>query len=155
MCFQNEFICFSENDNSSIKSDERKSLSNFSKKTHRNKFNENLPTRQHSLRSCRNPETSYKIPRNQTKRIRTNSSSSSNNSMITCANISLQRKLYKQILIAESDGKLFEDYCLFSYNLLINLFSCWLWSVSWITYSISWRFDCRIYRRNNFRRGSR
>jgi hypothetical protein len=81
---------------------ERKSLTILSKRNTRTKINENLPTRQHSLRSCRTVETSYKTSRNQTKRINTNSLS--NNPMITCANISLQRKLYKQIVIAESDG---------------------------------------------------
>ena len=64
--------------------------------------------RQHSVRSCRVVEPSYKMSRTQTKRssVRTslNSNSSSNTPAITCANIGLQRKQYKQILIAESDG---------------------------------------------------
>jgi len=80
---------------------ERRTSPNISRRNTRIKINENQSTRQHSLRSCRSIETSYKISRNQTKRINTNSSP-----MITCANISLQRKLYKQILIAESDGKI-------------------------------------------------
>jgi hypothetical protein len=83
---------------------ERKTLPNFSRRNTRTKINENLPTRQHSLRSCRIAETSYKISRSQTKR--RNSNPSTTSPMITCANISIQRKLYKQILIAESDGDL-------------------------------------------------
>lgn len=84
---------------------EKKSLPSLSRRSTRTKLNENIPTRQHSLRSCRTIETSYKTSRNLTRRSQTNTST--NNSMITCANISLQRKLYKQILIAESDGKYF------------------------------------------------
>ncbi|CAF3696406.1 unnamed protein product [Adineta steineri] len=86
---------------------ERKTLPNLSRRNIRLKMNGNLPTRQHSLRSCRNVEPSYKLNRSQTKRTSSrtsiNSTISSNLPMITCANISLQRKLYKQILIAESD----------------------------------------------------
>lgn len=74
----------------------------------RSKLTENLPKRQHSLRSCRIAEPSYKINRTQSKRTYSRTSlnlnTTSNNPMITCANISLQRKIYKQILVAESDG---------------------------------------------------
>ncbi|UJR26244.1 hypothetical protein I4U23_007584 [Adineta vaga] len=86
---------------------ERKSSPSLSRRIARTKIIENIPTRQHSLRSCRTVEPSYKTSRNQTKRsnVRTslNSNTSTNSSMITCANIALQRRSYKQILIAESD----------------------------------------------------
>ena len=58
--------------------------------------------RQSSLRSCRSVETSYRTSRNHTRS--RNSNPSNTYPLITCANIALQRKLYKQILIAESDG---------------------------------------------------
>jgi hypothetical protein len=65
--------------------------------------------RQHSLRSCRTNEPLYKAMRPIAKRTHSrtswNSQRTTNSSMITCANISLQRRLYKQILVAESDGK--------------------------------------------------
>jgi hypothetical protein len=82
---------------------ERKTLPPLSRRNTRMKINENLPTRQHSLRSCRTIEPSYKTSRNQTKP--RNSNPPPTNPMMTCANISLQRKFYKQILIAESDGE--------------------------------------------------
>ena len=89
---------------------DRKSLPSSTRRPGRPKLSENVPTRQHSLRTCRTVETSYKPVRSQT-RTRTsnasnNSSSSSPSPMITCANIGLQRKLYKQVLVAESDGKM-------------------------------------------------
>ena len=83
---------------------ERKTLPSLSRRNTRTKINENLPIRQHSLRSCRIIEPSYKIARNQARRSNLNTSQAC--PTITCANISLQRKLYKQILIAESDGDL-------------------------------------------------
>lgn len=95
-------MCFSETEISPTMI-ERKTLPPLSRRNTRLKINENLPTRQHSLRSCRTVEPSYKISRSHTKP--RNSNSSATNPMMTCANISLQRKLYKQILIAESDGK--------------------------------------------------
>ncbi|CAF1088582.1 unnamed protein product [Adineta ricciae] len=86
---------------------ERKSLPSLPRQTYRTKVHENIPMRQHSVRSCRVVEPSYKTSRTQTKRssvrISLNSNSSSNTPAITCANIGLQRKQYKQILIAESD----------------------------------------------------
>ena len=86
---------------------ERKSLPSSNKRTVRSKINENVPTRQHSLRTCRTVETSYKSVRSRTRTSNPSTNSSSSFSVspsITCANIALQRKLYKQVLVAESDG---------------------------------------------------
>ncbi|CAF3305857.1 unnamed protein product [Rotaria socialis] len=86
---------------------QRKSSSSLSRRSTRTKINENLPTRQHSLRACRTVELSYKQVRNQSKRTTSRTSLSSNTvlnmPMITCANIGLQRKSFKQILVGESD----------------------------------------------------
>jgi len=92
---------------------ERKSLPSFSRRptttttTRVKTSDQQSSSRQHSLRACRNNETSYKTTRPMAKRTTPRSSLSSqrstNSPSITCANISLQRKLYKQILIAESD----------------------------------------------------
>ncbi|CAF4166465.1 unnamed protein product [Rotaria sp. Silwood2] len=102
---------------------ERKSLSSLSRRNTRTKINENLPTRQHSLRSCRTVEPSYKLVRNQTKRMNSRTSLSSNTisnmPMITCANISIQRKLYKQILVAESDGNVILGLSFFYFNFIV------------------------------------
>jgi hypothetical protein len=128
--------------------EERKSFPSLSRRNTRTKINENISTRQHSLRSCRIVEPSYKTVRNQTKR--SNSSSIPTTfPMITCANISLQRKLYKQILIAESDGN-FNRLLRCFVSLRLCFFSRWLWSFSWFTYCISWRFNCGIYWGNYF-----
>jgi hypothetical protein len=68
----------------------------------------NLPTRSQTLRSCRHVEPLYKSTSNQGRRTNYRASLNFNTSqfspMITCANISLQRKIHKQILVAESDG---------------------------------------------------
>ncbi len=88
--------------------DEEKTLSSASIRNVRSRTTGNLPTRSHTLRSCRTIEPSYKQTSNQGRR--TNSRASLNyntiqySPMITCANISLQRKIHKQILVAESDG---------------------------------------------------
>ena len=132
---------------------ERKTLSPLSRRSSRAKISENLRTRQHSLRSCRITEPSYKIIRDQTKRrnskISLNSSTSSTLSMITCANISLQRKLYKQILIAESDGNFILNcvclVCLYVLSFYMVCFSRRLWSFSWFTNCLSRRFNWRIH----------
>jgi hypothetical protein len=97
---------------------ERKTLPSLSRRNTRTKINENLPSRQHSLRSCRIVEPSYKIARNQARRSNINTLQAC--PTITCANISLQRKLYKQILIAESDGDLI--FKLFIFIFIPSLF---------------------------------
>ena len=100
-CGASLFLNPIENLNPIIKSEpeERKSLPSIPRRNIRNKTNDNISTRQHSLRSCRSIEPTYKTVRNQTRRTNFNTNSLG----ITCANISLQRKLHKQILIAESD----------------------------------------------------
>ena len=69
---------------------------------------EELPTRSQTLRSCRTFETSYKTTSTHQRRTNSRASLNLNTSqfspMITCANIALQRKIHKQILVAESDG---------------------------------------------------
>ncbi|CAF1329841.1 unnamed protein product [Rotaria sordida] len=115
-CGASLFLNPMDNFNSIIKSEPeittttitgRKTSSSLSRRNTRTKINENLPARQHSLRSCRIVEPSYKLVRNQTKRTNSRASLNSNTTstmpMVTCANISIQRKLYKQILITESD----------------------------------------------------
>ncbi|UJR22770.1 hypothetical protein I4U23_025802 [Adineta vaga] len=86
---------------------EEKSLSTGSVRNVRSRTLGNLPTRSQTLRSCRVNEPTYKIIPKQSRRA--NSRASLNSivaqplPIITCANISLQRKIHKQILIAESD----------------------------------------------------
>ncbi|CAF1197079.1 unnamed protein product [Rotaria sordida] len=90
-----------------ITREDEKALATASVRNARSRTTSNVPTRSHSLRSCRINEPSYKITCYQ--RRRTNSRTSFNlntpqtSSMTTCANITLQRKIHKQILVAESD----------------------------------------------------
>ena len=89
--------------------EEDKVLPSASMRNVRSRTTGNLPARSQTLRSCRQVEPAYKVTSNQGRR--TNSRASLNlttvqySPMITCANISLQRKIHKQILVAESDGK--------------------------------------------------
>ena len=93
-------FCSRDTDNSNDLPEQKPS----SQRNNRTKTNEKRAHRQHSLRLCRVVEPTYKTVRPLTKR--TQSRLSFNASpMITCANISLQRKFYKQVLVAESDGK--------------------------------------------------
>jgi hypothetical protein len=77
-----------------------------------------LPTRSHTLRSCRIVEPSYKLTSNQGRRANSRASLNFNtlqfSPMITCANISLQRKIHKQILVAESDSNFISLLFIFS-----------------------------------------
>ena len=70
----------------------------------------NLPTRSHTLRSCRIVEPLYKERSTQERRANSRASLNLNtvqsSPMITCANISLQRKIHKQILVAESESNI-------------------------------------------------
>jgi hypothetical protein len=88
---------------------EEKLLSSASMRNVRSRTTGNLPTRSQTLRSCRQIEPSYKLTSNQGRRTNSRASLNLNTSqfspMITCANISLQRKIHKQILVAESDSK--------------------------------------------------
>jgi hypothetical protein len=88
--------------------EEGKLLQSASTRNVRSRTTGNLPTRQHSLRSCRNVEPSYKTTSSQGRRANSRASLNSNipqsTSSTTCANMSLQRKVHKQILIAESDS---------------------------------------------------
>ncbi len=92
----------------STRVEEEKTLSSASIRNVRSRTTGNLPTRSHTLRSCRVVEPSYKLTSNQGRRTNSRASLNYNTSqfspMITCANISLQRKIHKQILIAESDS---------------------------------------------------
>ncbi|CAF0889232.1 unnamed protein product [Adineta ricciae] len=86
---------------------EEKSFSKASVRNVRSRTLCNLPARSQTLRSCRNNETTYRTISKQ--RRRANSRASLNSlptpslPAISCANISLQRKVHKQILVAESD----------------------------------------------------
>lgn len=102
-------IFFRESESSiTTEQEEEKVLSSASMRNVRSRTTGNLPTRSHTLRSCRNVEPSYNLKSNQGRRTNSRASLNFNTSqfspMITCANISLQRKIHKQILVAESDS---------------------------------------------------
>jgi len=70
----------------------------------RNVRSRTMPTRAQTFRSCRSNELSlYKQNRRANSRASLTLNQSTNSPTITCANISLQRQLHKQILVAESD----------------------------------------------------
>jgi hypothetical protein len=89
--------------------EDEKILPSASRRNVRSRTTGNLPARSQTLRSCRQVEPpSYKLPTNQGRRTNSRASLNLNTSqyspMITCANISLQRRIHKQILVAESDS---------------------------------------------------
>jgi hypothetical protein len=88
--------------------EEEKNISSAFVRNVRSRTTGNLPTRSHTLRSCRIVEPSYRIVSNQGRRANSRASLNLNtlqsSPTITCANIALQRKVHKQILIAESDS---------------------------------------------------
>ncbi|CAF1245391.1 unnamed protein product [Adineta steineri] len=87
--------------------EEEKHLSASSARNVRSRTFNNLPVRSQTLRSCRIVEPSYKVTSKQRRRTNPRASLTSTVPqllpMVTCANIALQRKIHKQILIAESD----------------------------------------------------
>ncbi|CAF1675803.1 unnamed protein product [Rotaria magnacalcarata] len=101
--------------NSSVKSDveipiireDEKVSSTVAVRCGRSRTTNNLPPRSHSVRSCRINEPLYKVTSTRTRRTNSRASLNFNTSqfspMITCANIAMQRKIHKQILVAESD----------------------------------------------------
>ncbi|CAF3295756.1 unnamed protein product [Rotaria sp. Silwood2] len=90
-----------------ITREDEKNLSTASVRNAQSRTTSNVPARSHSLRSCRINEPSYKLTCNHRRRTNSRTSLNLNTSqtspMITCANIALQRKIHKQILVAESD----------------------------------------------------
>lgn len=100
-------LCFSRE--ADLPDERRILLPSSSFRNVRSRTTSHVPTRQSSLRSCRNVEPTYRVATSQTRRAQSRTSLNSNSSQmaptITCTNISLQRKVHKQILIAESDGK--------------------------------------------------
>ncbi len=102
----------------SITVEEEKTLSSASMRNVRSRTTGTLPTRSHTLRSCRIVEPSYKLTSSQGRRTNSRASLNFNTSqfspMITCANISLQRKIHKQILVAESDSNFISLLFIFS-----------------------------------------
>ncbi|CAF4197885.1 unnamed protein product [Rotaria sp. Silwood2] len=95
-----------------ITREDEKNLSTTSVRNARSRTTSNVPARSHSLRSCRINEPSYKLTCNHRRRTNSRTSLNLNTSqtspMITCANIALQRKIHKQILVAESDSNFIE-----------------------------------------------
>lgn len=114
---------------------EEKTLASASMRNVRSRTTGNLPTRSHTLRSCRIVEPSYKVTPSQGRRTHSRASLNLNtpqsSSTITCANISLQRKTHKQILVAESDSKSMIITRDFHRHLFDS--SCGLWSISRLT----------------------
>ena len=96
-------------------SDDEKTLSSASIRNVRSRTTGNLPTRSQTLRSCRIVEPTYKVTSTQGRRANSRASLNLNtpqfSPMITCANISLQRKIHKQILVAESDSNILIVVC--------------------------------------------
>ncbi len=101
---------FREPEIATITTEKEKTLSAASVRNVRSRTTSNVPTRSHTLRSCRIVEPSYKTRSNQGRRANSRASLNLNtiqsSPMITCANIALQRRIHKQILVSESDGNL-------------------------------------------------
>lgn len=83
---------------------QRKSLPSLSQNVQRTKATEYRSKRQQSVRMRRVVESTQKNVRYVEKRTYSRPLAATTQRSGTCANISLQRKLYKKVLIAESDG---------------------------------------------------
>lgn len=115
---------------------EEKTLASASMRNVRSRTTGTLPTRSHTLRSCRIVEPSYKQSSSQGRRNHSRASlnlnTSQSSSTITCANISLQRKVHKKILVAESDSNSMIIARYFHPNPFDS--SCRLWGISRLTH---------------------